>query len=526
MLSKSIFFFVTHILDLMKSEKVKEKKSKKGAFWLLCVSGIAVTMLLFCQFYYADNTMTENRFYENTTINGINVSHLTEEEAGNIIEYNLLKNRDKIKLTLVSGEEEWQFKGSDFTVVSDLKPVLSEVMKIGRGGNVIEKARTQNKIKKEGLSYYISYKTVLGNIEDIVEDIASKIEEEGEEPQLVFNPLDDKPFSVIEGKEGKKVNRELLYQRIDEELQNNTSATIEIPLDIVPNSISNEDLENSVSLRSSFSTNYASSSKERKNNVRKALEAFNGMIIAPGQEISFNETTGARTEENGYKEANIILNGAYVKGSGGGACQSSTTLYNALLLADLEILEVNHHSLPASYVPLSFDAMVSEGVSDLKFKNQFETPVYIKTFGDEKNISVEIYGKPFEEGEEIKTRAEFIKVLPHSGDQVVPDTTGEFSKYVLYKGEYYRQKYPKEGYESKGYIQYYKNGELVEEKQIRHDYYQPQSGIVIEGTEDIGEGMKLPKNDVKIIPPQKDTKVSSEIVKKRIENERPSAYNP
>lgn len=510
----------------MKKEKVKEKKSKKGAFWLLGVSGIAVTMLLFCQFYYADNTVSENRFYENTTINGINVSHLTEEEAGNIIEYNLLKNRDKINLKLVSGENEWNFKGSDFTIVSDLKPVLSEVMKIGRNGNVIEKTKMQNRIKKDGLSYHISYKTVLGNIEDIVEEVATKIEEEGQEPELVFNPHEEKSFTVVDGKEGKKVNRELLYQRIDEELKNNTSATIEIPLDIVPNSISKEELENSVSLRSSFSTNYASSSKERKNNVRKALESFNGMIIAPGEEVSFNETTGARTEENGYKEANIILNGAYVKGSGGGACQSSTTLYNALLLADLEILEVNHHSLPASYVPLSFDAMVSEGVSDLKFRNQHETPVYIKTFGDEKNVTVEIYGKPFEESEEIKTRAEFIKVLPHNGDQVVPDSTGEFSKYVLYKGEYYRQKYPKEGYESKGYIQYYKNGELIEEKEIRHDYYQPQSGIVIEGTEELGEGMKLPKNDVKLIPPQKITKVSSEVVKKRIESERPSAYNP
>ncbi len=511
---------------MKKESENKEKNSKRGAFWLLGVSGMAAVLLLFCQFYFADNNLTENRFYENTTINGIDVSHLTEQEAENIIEYNLLKNRDEISLTLVSGENEWKFKGSDFTIVSDVKPVLSEVMKIGRDGNVLEKMKVQNKIKSAGLSYNISYKTVLGGIEDIVENIASTIEQEGEEPTLVFNPTKQETFTVTEGKKGVKVNRELLYKRIDEELATNKTAKIEIPLEEIPNSITKDYLLNNVSLRSRFSTDYSASSKERKSNVNKALEKFNGMIIEPGQEVSFNETTGARTEENGYKQANIILNGAYVKGTGGGACQSSTTLYNALLLADLEITEVNHHSLPASYVPLSCDAMVSEGVSDLKFKNSLETPVYLKTYGDDNSVTVEVYGKPFEEGVSVKTRAEFVKVLPHNGDQIVPDTNGEFSKYVMYKGEYYRQKYPKEGYESKAYIQYFKDGELTEEKEIRHDFYQPQSGIVIEGTEDLGEGMTLPKNDVKIISPQKDTKASTETIKKRIENDRPSQYNP
>jgi len=507
-------------------KKEKERKSKKGAFYLLGISGVAVSMLLFCQFYFNDSTVAENRFYENTTINGINVSHLTAEEAENILEYNLLKGRDEINLTLVSGENMWQFKGSDFSIVSDIKPVLNEVMKIGREGNALEKMKTQNKIKKEGISYNISYKTVLGGFEDIVENIAEKIEKESKEPMLVFNPSEDEPFSVVEGSVGVKVNRELLYNRIDEELAEAKVITIEVPLEEVPFISSKEELLTSVAKRSSFSTDYSSSSKERKENVRKALENFNGMIIEPMQEVSFNETTGARTEENGYKEANIILNGAYVKGAGGGACQASTTLYNALILADMEILEVNHHSLPASYVPLSCDAMVSEGISDLKFRNPFDTPIYIKAFGDENNVTVEIYGKPFDEGESIKTRAEFIKVIPHSGDQIVPDTSGEFSQYVLYKGEYYRQKYPREGYESKAYVQYYKNGELNLEKEIRHDYYMPQNGIVIEGTEDLGEGMTLPKNDVKIIPPQKESKTNNETIRKKIENERPSAYNP
>jgi hypothetical protein len=182
--------------------------------------------------------------------------------------------------------------------------------------------------------------------------------------------------------------------------------------------------------------------------------------------------------------------------------------------------------LPASYVPLSLDAMVSDGVSDLKFKNNFDFPIYIRTYSDDKTVGVEIYGKPFEENEYYKTRSEFIKIIPHGGDQIVADTTGEFSKYVLYKGEYHREKYPKEGYESKAYLLYFKNGELVSEKQIRHDFYQPQNGIVVEGTEELGEGMTLPKNDVKLIKPQVVSSVATENVKRKFDNRQSAQFNP
>ena len=249
------------------------------------------------------------------------------------------------------------------------------------------------------------------------------------------------------------------------------------------------------------------------------------MIVEPGQEVSFNATTGARTIENGYKTANIIMNGVYVAGTGGGVCQASTTLYNALLLADVEILQVNHHTLPASYVPLSFDAMVSEGYSDLVFKNTLSSPIYIKAYGDENNAVVEIYGEKLDDGRSIRTRAEFVKILPHDGDKIITDT-GEYSKYVLYKGEYYRVKYPREGYESKGYLEYLENGEVTDSKLIRHDYYYPQSGIVVEGKESLGEGMSVPPSDVKLIPAQKVTKESAEKVKNKLEKTNPSEYNP
>lgn len=112
--------------------------------------------------------------------------------------------------------------------------------------------------------------------------------------------------------------RDELYKRIDEGLQGGKVANVEIPIIEISPEFSEEELLNSVVKRSEFSTSYATSSKDRKNNVKKALESFNGLVVESGQTVSFNEVTGARTEENGYKNAHIIYGGVYVDGVGGG----------------------------------------------------------------------------------------------------------------------------------------------------------------------------------------------------------------
>jgi len=126
----------------------------------------------------------------------------------------------------------------------------------------------------------------------------------------------------------------------------------------------------------------------------------------------------------------------------------------------------------------------------------------------------------------VSTRAELVKVLPHNGDKIVADVKGEYDNKILYKGEYHRVKYPKEGYESKGYVQYFKDGKLIEEKEVRHDFYQPQDGVVMEGVEEPADGMIIPASDVKIIKPQKVSNKSEEAIRKKLEKNNPIEYNP
>lgn len=510
-----------------KSTKNSEKKPKqKGFLWFLGISAMSVALLLGCQFFFENTITGKEKFYENTKINGIDVGGMSVAEAENVVLTDMLNSRKDIEIELTNKDKSWVLKGKDFEVSNKIQPFIEQIAKYGKDGNFFQNLKKSKEIKKQGKDFQISYTNVLGNIEEKIEDIIAEVEQKSQPASLIFDPNVEDPFQVDVGQNTILVDRDELYQEINNSLLVNKKIKIEIPIIEFENDIDVDRLKNSVGLRSSFSTSYATSSSARKNNIKKAISCFNGLIVQPNQTVSFNETTGPRTEENGYSNAHIIVGGVYVDGIGGGVCQASTTLYNALLLADMEILSVNHHSLPASYVPLSFDAMVSGNYSDLVFKNSTENPIYIKTSADENTVTVQIYGQKFDDGFEIKRRAELVKVLPHNGDKIIPDLKGEYSNRILYKGEYLRIKYPREGYESKGYLQYYKNGELIEEKQIRHDFYQPQDGIVMEGVEDAVEGMTIPASDVKIINPQKVSKMTEEAIRNKLEKINPSEYNP
>jgi len=498
--------------------KNKDKTSKtnhSSIIWLIAVAFIAVGLLLFCQFYFGDSVNSKTTYYTNTHINGVDVSGLTRDEANNLLLTTMTENKEKINITLKNGNKQWTIKGEELNIVGNFQPTLDEVIEYGREGNIFNKKKVENQIKNNGLYVNVPFEDMFGGIESKLDTILADIENSHKENQIIFNPQSEVMFTFNEGQKGLIVDRDKLYNQINTLLNNCQNTVIEIPVQEVIPKDTLENFVKEISLRSKFSTDFSKSSEERKNNISLALSKFNGMIIEPGQEVSFNNVTGQRTIENGYKNAKIIVGGKYVSGVGGGVCQASTTLYNALLRADVEILQVNHHSLPASYVPLSFDAMVSEGYADLKFKNILDTPIFIKTYCSNTTATVEIYGQPIEEGVEIKTRAQLIKVLPHGGDDIITDNNGDYEDKVLYKGEYYRLKSPQEGYETKGFIQYFKNGEIIKEKEIRHDHYLPQNGIIVEGSSALEEGMTLPNNSVKYIAPQKVTKDVTERAKIR-----------
>lgn len=240
--------------------------------------------------------------------------------------------------------------------------------------------------------------------------------------------------------------------------------------------IEDAELISCTNLRGGFYTTYASSTAERKSNIELALSKFDGLVLGAGEVLSFNETTGRRTPDNGYKSAKIITNGNFVEGNGGGVCQASTTLYNAALVAGLDIIEVNQHSLKVGYVAPSFDAMVNFGSSDLKIRNNTGRPVMFATKCDGDKCRVNVFGvnNPYK----IVRKSEVIGEIEPLPDKFVNAKDVPELENTQIEKSYYLH-YPKKGLKSEGVLEYWQEGNLVAIKKIRTNTYAPVTGVVV-----------------------------------------------
>lgn len=490
--------------SLNNQEKTIQKKIKKNkkdktpqVFMGLILLSCVMVMVVLGQFFMLQNKDGEV-IAKGTSINGYNIAGMTKENAVEYLSQVFKENANQFDLTLKHDNKTWHFNKKDFKVNSDIHTIIEMAENHeDMYGDYSQQVDYLSKL--DGKNINVAFNFLFVGLDEKIEQVIREIEVEPINSEISFNPNSENMFSYTQDSKGLRVDKNALYEKINSEFLKSNKVEVEIPV-IEVNAEYTESVNKALTQKvSSFSTNVADSTGGRKANVKLALEKFNGMIIENGETISFNKVTGPHTLENGYKSATIIYNSRFVEGVGGGVCQASTTLYNALLRANVKINEVSKHTLPVKYVPLALDAMVNDYVSDLKFTNNTGAPLYIKTNSDSESVTVEIYGKPNEEGYTYDTRSETVQIISHTGDIIKADEKGEYSDKVLFKGEYFRLTYPREGYEAISYLQTYKDGVLVDEKEIRHEIYKPQNGIVIEGVEDAPAGIEAISGDVEII---------------------------
>lgn len=470
-------------------------KKKTSLILSLCLFGVGIMLVIAGMF---TNNYNNTRFNKNTYINGTNVGGYTVEKATQVVAQKMNSELDDISIKIIYKDKVWLFDKNDFDTDNAVKSVVNNAFKTVKFG---DKDAVKFVIEKTN-SFKTGFDAVFKNFDKKIDQIQSEINTEPKNAYVTFNPNNEKMFTVTEAENGIKLDKQKLIKDLEKNFLNTKDITIYASTTTIEPEIKASYFDDKLNLQSIFSTGLKDSQAGRRHNVDLALKKLNGLVVKPGEMISFNTVTGPQTAEGGYKDAIVIFNGKFTNGIGGGICQASTTLYNALVLANLQIDEVHKHTLPVKYVELSLDAMVSEGYADLIFTNNSQDDIYIKGYikGDE--ATVEIYGKSLPENTTVKRVAEFVGNIPHNGDKIVPDTNGEYADKVLYKGEYYRLKYPCEGYEAKGFKEYYKDGKLVDREQIRHEKYQPQDGIIIEGTQDLPQGFVLPEQTVEFIKPE------------------------
>ena len=295
-----------------------------------------------------------------------------------------------------------------------------------------------------------------------------------QDAQIVYSDDPSDPITFVSEEEGQRIDEDSLAQAL---VEYGASSQILVDMQSVEASITAEDLKSHYALLAEFSTSFKGSTlgrKNRVNNMALAASRINGIIVEPGEEFSMNKTILDRTKENGYYLAPAIRNGTYEKEYGGGVCQVSSTLFNAVMMADLTVTERHHHSWPMTYVPIGRDATIATGYKDFKFVNSTKGDLVIFAHLDKKakTITVRLYGQRSTDFDHIKIVSKRTGSLPAKGTKVLLDES-------LSAGSRVEERKERRGKTSVTYKEYYDaGGQLIRRETAYEDSYPSIEGLV------------------------------------------------
>ena len=295
-----------------------------------------------------------------------------------------------------------------------------------------------------------------------------------QDAQIQYSDDPSHPISFVSETSGQQIDEQSLAQIL---MDPDTASRISVRLKPVKANVTAQNLREKYTLLSTFSTSFKGSTlgrKNRVNNMALAVSRINGVALAPGEEFSMNETILDRTKQNGYYLAPAIRNGTYEKEYGGGVCQVSSTLFNAVMMADLSVTERHHHSWPMTYVPIGRDATIATGFKDFRFVNDTDGELIIFAHLDRKakKITVQLYGVRSSDFDHIQVVSKRTGSLPSKGTKVLLDES-------LSAGSRMVEREERRGKTSVTYKEYYDaDGKLIRRVTAFEDSYPSIQGLV------------------------------------------------
>lgn len=328
------------------------------------------------------------------SIDKLDVSGMTREEALAALE-SYEKNLGGQSIKLGIGDNVIEAKLSDLGVTFDNEDLVDEAIGVGRAGNIVKRYKDQKDLQHSGKTFPLSWQTNEDTVRTYVENNCTKYDKKAQNASLT---RENGAFNFVAGTEGLELNVDSAVRTISDYLENSwtsdNTAVLNLETQVTEPEGSAEELANIKDLLGSFTTSFSTSGSNRCKNVSSGASHINGTVLYPGEEFSAYETVSPFTEANGYAMAGSYLNGEVVDSMGGGICQVSTTLYNAVLRAELNVTERSPHSMTVHYVDLSEDAAIAGTYKDFKFVNSTEYPIYIEGYTtSDKKITFNIYGK-------------------------------------------------------------------------------------------------------------------------------------
>ena len=517
-----------------KEQTIKKRKKRKKA---IIISFILVILIAIFSTIFAFININNEKIISGVTIKGIEVSGLTKEEAMAKLETIYSEKLEK-DLKLKYGEYESELNPTLMEVKYDIENAVNEAYLLGKDGNIFvnnykilstliqkkdinvnmtlnEEVTKQtindmgqnlpgimlessytiegNKLiitkGKDGI--VIDTDTLLNKVKNTLNNI-NKTEEYIEIPTTNKSPTPidiDKihsevykeakdayytknPFTVYPEVEGVDFDVEAAKKMI--ETENKEEYVIQLKITKPKVTIDQIGPEAFPDQLSTFKTRYDASDKDRTTNLILACKKLDGKVIMPGETFSYNATLGPRSTATGYKNAKVYENGEVVDGIGGGICQISSTLYNAALMADMEIVERRNHQFVTSYVGAGRDATVVYGLTDFKFKNTRKYPVKLKASSVSGIATISIFGIKEEE-------REYTYTFKTNTISTIPFTTKYIEDASLKPGEEVVKQKGANGLVTQTYMTKMKNGKIVSSQLLSKDTYSAMQKIIRRG---------------------------------------------
>ncbi|GAA0179415.1 VanW family protein [Clostridium sediminicola] len=454
----------------------KKKKSNNKKKILGAVMGIAIVCAAIIGYLYLEVKKWDNKMMPNISIEKIDYTGKSKAEVLSVLN-EIYGNNVLEKIVEIQGiDKTYSIGYTELDVKYNIDETVEKAFEHGRELGLIDKFKLIKNPKTVEFDLEFTYNKKA--IENVINTMEKEINAEPVNATIKY--LGNGKFEVKDDVKGAKLDFEKLSKDINEKIQSEADdLTILAPINELVADVTGEQLRSIDSNVGSYSTNYKTSSWARSTNIDLATKAINGTILMPGEEFSFNDVVGKRTEAKGYQVAHVIVRGEYVDGLGGGICQVSTTLYNAALLAGLEITERSHHTYPSSYVPIGRDATVDYGNIDLKFVNNQEYPIYISAYTSNKSDYFTIYSSNNLNKTEERIWNDVYKTFPATY-KTIEDPT-------LTVGTEEIDKKPHTGYKVKVYRQVTENGVKGKVETVSSDYFVPSNGEKRVGTKVVEE---------------------------------------
>jgi len=436
---------------------------------LLFIAAAILAAAAISGYIYLRALLLSDTIYAGITVDGIDIGGLTPDNALKVLRENYAETLMKNAIILIGPKDNYRLPLSDITYGPDYAKAVDTAYRQGREGNIIKRLKCIFKLKTEGLNIKaeICYnKEKIGNILDsIIKDIEIK-------PENAAVRIVNGKTEVTPHRNGLLADRELTLYKIYSSLESGNLDDVVISMESTRPDITTEMVKDIAFKLGEYQTVFNPENESRSHNIKTACMKINGKLILPDQVFSMDEMLGERTEKNGYRTAKVIVGSELVDGLGGGICQVTSTLYNAVLLSGLEIVERRNHSIPLSYIEMGRDATISYGYIDFKFKNNSAYAVYIEAEASGGCVHTAIWGKRPEVLRTVKIRTKIIETIQPEGVETKEDDTLSPGDSVVV-----REAVP--GYIVEVYRDIYDvHGNLAKTEKISVDTYQPQKKVI------------------------------------------------